>query len=87
MEKEKIRYHGELMLVSNSCVGVAKEIRLTESIEQELNSAQAILDNNLVLQKSPGDLKEEGVAVEKYLAAFTETLEQEKYRDYYEDEL
>ena len=37
MEKEKIRYHGELMLVSNSCVGVAKEIRLTESIEQELN--------------------------------------------------
>lgn len=59
---------------------------MTESIEQELNSAQAILDNNPVLQKSPGDLKEEGVAVEKYLAAFTE-LEQEKYRDYYEDEL
>ena len=86
MEKEKIRYHGGVMLVSNSRVGVAKEIRLTESIEQELKTAQAILDNNPVLQKSPDDLKEEGMAVDKYLVAFTES-EQEKYRDYYEDEL
>ena len=57
-----------------------------ERIGEELRNAQAILDNNPVFQKSPGDLKEEGAAVEKYLAAFTEP-EQEKYRDYYEDEL
>ena len=39
-----------------------------------------------MLHKSPGDLKEEGVSIDDYLSAFTEP-EQEKYRDYYEEEL
>ena len=57
-----------------------------ERVKRELKNAQAILDNNPVLAKSPGDLKEEGVSLEDYLAAFTEP-EQEKYREYYEEEI
>ena len=56
------------------------------NIEEELKSAQAILDNNPVLQFSPGDLRREGTSIEDYLASFTES-EQEFYRDYYEDEI
>ena len=56
------------------------------NIEEELKSAQAILDNNLVIQFSPGDLRREGKSIDEYLASFTES-EQEFYRDYYEDEI
>ena len=56
------------------------------TIEEELKQAQSILDNNPILQLSPGDLRREGRTVEEYLSAWSEA-EQEKYRDYYEDEL
>lgn len=58
----------------------------TMTIEKELKQAQSILDNNPVLQLSPGDLRREGRTVEEYLSRWSEA-EQEKYRDYYEDEL
>jgi hypothetical protein len=56
------------------------------TIEEELKQAQSILDNNPVLQLSPGDLRREGRTVEEYLSRRT-LAEQEKYKDYYEDEL
>lgn len=56
------------------------------TIEEELNQAQSILDNNPVLQKSPGDLRREGILLQEYLSRWT-LEEQEKYRDYYEEEL
>lgn len=59
---------------------------MKNSIEQELKKAQSILDNNPVLQSSPGDLRREGRTVEEYLSRWT-LEEQQKYRDYYEDEL
>lgn len=62
-----------------------KEIR-TEDIRLELNNAQAIMDDNPVPGKSPGDLKSAGTSLEEYLAQFTGT-EQKLYREYYEDEL
>lgn len=58
----------------------------TMTIEQELKTAQSILDNNPVLQLSPGDLRREGMELEEYLSRWSEA-EQEKYCDYYEDEL
>ena len=39
----------------------------------EMERAQAILDNNPVLQLSPGDLRREGRTVEEYLEKFGET--------------
>ena len=59
---------------------------MKNSIEQELKIAQSILDNNPVLQLSPGDLRREGRTVEEYLDEWGKE-EQQKYRDYYEDEL
>ena len=56
------------------------------TIEEELKIAQEILDNNPILQLSPGDLGREGRTVEEYLSSWT-LKEQEKYKDYYEDEL
>lgn len=56
------------------------------TIEQELKQAQSILDNNPVLQLSPGDLRREGIPLQEYLSKWT-LEEQQKYRDYYEDEL
>lgn len=56
------------------------------TIEEELKNAQEILDNNPVLAMSPGDLRREGRTVEEYLSKWT-LAEQEKYRDYYEDEI
>ena len=56
------------------------------TIEEELNQAQSILDNNPVLQLSPGDLRSQGIPLQEYLSKWT-LSEQEKYRDYYEDEL
>jgi len=56
------------------------------TIEEELKIAQEILDNNPVLQLSPGDLQREGRTVEKYLSKWSEA-EQKKYMEYYEDEV
>lgn len=55
-------------------------------IEEELKVAQEILDNNPVLEFSPGDLRREGKNVEEWLKDFTEE-EKALYRDYYSDEL
>ena len=52
----------------------------------ELERAQAIMDNNPVLQLSPGDLFRKGQTVEEYLKAFGED-ERKKYLEYYEDEV
>lgn len=54
--------------------------------KSEMERAQAILDNNPVLQLSPGDLRREGRTVDDYLAAFSEA-ERVRYLDYYEDEI
>lgn len=56
------------------------------STKTEIERAQAILDNNPVLQMSPGDLRRERRTVEEYLSRWSEA-EQEKYKEYYEDEL
>ena len=56
------------------------------NINEELKRAQEILDNNPVLQFSPGDLRREGNSIDEYLESFTKS-EQEFYRDYYEDEI
>lgn len=56
------------------------------STKNEMEQAQTIMDNNPVLQLSPGDLRREGRTVEEYLSRWSEA-EQQKYRDYYEDEL
>jgi hypothetical protein len=45
-----------------------------------------ILVNNPVRALSPGDLRREGKSIEEYLADYTPS-EQEKYREYYEEEL
>ena len=55
------------------------------STKSDLERTQAILDNNPVLQLSPGDLRREGRTVEEYLKIFGET-ERNKYFEYYEDE-
>ena len=52
----------------------------------ELERAQAIMDNNPVLQLSPGDLFRKGQTVEEYLKAFGED-ERKKCLEYYEDEV
>lgn len=52
----------------------------------ELERAQAIMDNNPVLQLSPGDLFRKGQTVEEYLKAFGED-ERKKYLEHYEDEV
>ena len=59
---------------------------LNESIEKEIDTAQSIVDNNPVLQTSPGDLKRENCTVEEYLDKFTEE-ERRVYLEYYEEEL
>ena len=56
------------------------------NIEEELKKAQEIMDNNPVLEYSPGDLRRMGRTVEDYLSRWPQ-VDQEKYRDYYEDEL
>ena len=56
------------------------------NIEEELKKAQEILDNNPVLEYSPGDLRRMGKTVEDYLSRWPQA-DQEKYRDYYEEEL
>ena len=56
------------------------------STKTEMERAQAILDNNPVLEYSPGDLRREGRTVEEYLEAFGEA-ERKKYLEYYEDEV
>lgn len=63
-----------------------KELEAEQVIGKELERAQSILDNNPVLQFSPGDLRREGRTVEEYLSSWT-PAQQQKYRDYYEDEL
>jgi len=52
----------------------------------EMERAQAIMDNNPVLEYSPGDLRREGRTVEEYLEKFGEA-EKKKYLEYYEDEV
>ena len=56
------------------------------STKNDFERAQAIMDNNPVLQVSPGDLKREGISLQEYLSRWTDA-EQAKYRDYYEDEI
>jgi len=56
------------------------------STKTEMERAQAIMDNNPVLQLSPGDLRREGRTVEEYLEKFGEA-EKKKYLEYYEDEV
>ena len=56
------------------------------STKTEMERAQAIMDNNPVLQLSPGDLRREGRTVEEYLEKFGEA-ERKRYLEYYEDEL
>ena len=51
-----------------------------------MERARAILDNNPVLQLSPGDLRREGRTVEEYLEKFG-AAERWKYLEYYEDEV
>ena len=60
--------------------------RNMRNIEEELKKAKEILDNNLVLEYSPGDLRRMGKTVEDYLSRWPQA-DQEKYRDYYEEEL
>lgn len=60
--------------------------RNTRNIEEELKKAQEIMDNNPVLEYSPEDLRRMGRTVEDYLSRWPQ-VDQEKYRDYYEDEL
>ena len=52
----------------------------------EMERAQAMMDNNPVLEYSPGDLRREGRTVEEYLEKFGEA-EKKKYLEYYEDEV
>ena len=52
----------------------------------EMERAQAIMDNNPVLEYSPSDLRREGRTVEEYLEKFGEA-EKKKYLEYYEDEV
>ena len=52
----------------------------------EMERAQSIMDNNPVLQLSPGDLRREGRTVEEYLEKFGEA-EKKRYLEYYEDEV
>jgi len=52
----------------------------------EMERVQAIMDNNPVLEYSPGDLRREGRTVEEYLEKFGEA-EKKKYLEYYEDEV
>ena len=56
------------------------------STKTEIERAQAILDNNPVLEYSPGDLRREGRTVEEYLEAFGEA-ERKKYLEYYDGEV
>ena len=55
------------------------------STKTEMERARAIMDNNPVLQLSPGDLRREGRTVEEYLEKFGEA-EKKRYLEYYEDE-
>lgn len=52
----------------------------------EMERAQAIMDNNPVLEYSPGDLRREGRTVEEYLEKFGEA-EKKRYMEYYENEV
>ena len=56
------------------------------STKTDMERTQAIMDNNPVLQLSPGDLRREGRTVEEYLKAW-KPVEQKKYLEYYEDEV
>ena len=56
------------------------------NIEEELKAAQEILDSNPVLEYSPGDLRRAGMDIQEYLSRWPQA-DQEKYRDYYEEEL
>ncbi len=56
------------------------------NIEEELKKAQEILDNNPALEYSPGDLRRAGVDIQEYLNRWSQA-DQEKFREYYEDEL
>ncbi len=60
--------------------------RNMRNIEEELKKAKEILNNNPVLEYSPGDLRRMGKTVEDYLSRWPQA-DQEKYRDYYEEEL
>ena len=60
--------------------------RNMRNIEEELKKAKEILDNNPVLEYSPGDLRRMGKTVEDYLSRWPQA-DQEKCRDYYEEEL
>ena len=56
------------------------------STKSDWECAQAIMDNNSVLEYSPSDLKREGIALKEYLSKWSEA-ERKKYLEYYEDEV
>lgn len=58
----------------------------TVSVTSPWQRAQAIIDNNPVLQRSPGDLRSARVDISTYLADFSDD-DAELYKDYYEDEI
>lgn len=69
--KEQIRQNGGL---------------IESAVEEELATAQGIMDENPVLAHSPGDIRRAGQTVEQYLSGFSEE-EHVKYKEYYKDEL
>ena len=81
--KNKQKLMGPLPSVANTGALTRKEDMT--NIE-ELKKAKEILDNNPVLEYSPGDLRRMGKTVEDYLSRWPQA-DQEKYRDYYEEEL
>ena len=83
-DKEPIRQKDPLPSVANTGALTRKEDMT--NIEEELKKAKEILDNNPVLEYSPGDLRRIGRTIEEYLSRWPQA-EQEKYRDYYEEEL
>ena len=98
--QEKLRIKSERYIREKLLAVLLKDGRLARTIpdkprsikqkyistKTEMERAQAILNNNPVIQLSPGDLRRAGRTVEEYLKEFS-TKEQEFYREYYEDEI
>ena len=59
---------------------------IESTVEDELITAQRIMDDNPVLAHSPGDIRRAGLSIDQYLAEFGED-DKTLYLEYYEDEL
>lgn len=66
-------------------VGGPKETDSKNCVEDEFKQAQEIIDNHPILMKSPRDLMD-SIAIERYLKDW-DKVEQDIWRDYYNDEL